>query len=151
MTFKNEDELKKCQNAVAQAEQKIYAEIKSTLAKFYSEFTPEEYIRTNQLLHSLVKSGVKKVGSGYVAEVYFDLSALNYEQGVMPLQHTPEHGMYGWATWTGETVLDVAMNSGVPHGGYAVGTPVWTTSMAKLGDILELLKQKLIAQGIPIK
>lgn len=156
MIFNNEKQLEefllqKCKNAVAQTEQKVYAIIKSTLVQFYNEFTPEEYIRTNQLLHSLVKTNVKRAGNGYEAEVYFDVGALNYDKGVVPLQHTPEHGLYGWATWSGETVLDVAMKSGVPHGGYAVGTPVWTVSERRLGNVLDLLKSNLIAQGIPIR
>lgn len=143
--------LQKCQAAIIDAENKIYADIKSTLAQFYQEFTPEEYIRTNQLLHSLVKSSVKKVGKGYEAEVYFDVSLLNYNQGMTLLKHTPEHGMYGWATWTGQKVLDVAMTDGLPHGRYETGTPIWTVSKKKMGDILKLLEQKLIAHGIPIR
>lgn len=151
MVFKNEKELErflleKCRNAVAQTEQKVYAIIKSTLVQFYNEFTPEEYIRTNQLLHSLVKTDVKKVGNGYEAEVYFDVSALNYQTGVVPTQHGT-----GYATWSGQTVLDVAMESGFPHGGYRDGTAVWTVSRRTLGNIRELLKNNLIAQGIPIR
>ena len=156
MVFKSQKQLEsfllnKCKVAVADTENKVYAIIKSTLAEFYGEFSPEEYIRTNQLLHSLVKTDVKRVGNGYEAEVYFDDSMLNYDQGGIPLQHTPEHGMSGWATWTGETVLNVAMESSVPHGGHIGGTPVWTVSKRTLGDIKERLKQNLIAQGVPIK
>ena len=154
MVFKNEKDLerfllKKCQAAIADAENKIYAEIKSTLVQFYSEFSPDEYIRTNQLLHSLVKSNIKKIGNSYEAEVYFDASLLNYQTGVIPTQHRT-----GYATWGSETVLEVAMTGsygGLPHGGYAGGTAVWTVSQEKLGDIWKLLEQNLRAQGIPIK
>ena len=152
MTFKNEKDLeqfllKKCQAAVAEAQNVIYAEIKSTLAHFYQEFTPEEYIRTNQLFHSLVKSNVKKTSKGYEAEVYFDASLMSYEhENVLR-----KSGWYGSARWDEETVLRVAMESEVPHGGYASGTPVWTVSKEKIGDIWKLLEQKLRAQGIPIK
>ena len=152
MIFKNEKELeqfvlKKCQAAIAEAENKIYAEIKSTLAQFYQEFSPEEYIRTSQLLHSLVKSNIKRVGNGYEAEVYFDAGLLNYEKDHVLRQS----GWYGSARWDGGTVLEVAMEGGLPHGGYASGTPVWAVSKEKLGDIWKLLEQKLRAQGIPIK
>ena len=154
MVFKSEAELKsyvlaRCSKAVANAEQKVHNVIDSFLKTYYGEFTPEEYIRTNQLMHSLVKTGVKGTGNGFEAEVYFDAGKLNYEQGVMPLQHTPEHGRYGWATWTGDKVLDTAMNGS--HGGYVGGTPIWSASMSQLGNITELLKQELIKQGIPIK
>lgn len=154
MVFKSEEQLKsfvlaKCRNAVANTEQKVHNVIDSFLNAYYGEFTPDEYIRTNKLMHSLVKTGVKKVGNGFEAEVYFDVGKLNYEQGMMPLQHTPEHGRYGWATWTGDKVLDTAMNGS--HGGYIDGTPIWNASMGQLGNIVELLKQELIKQGIPIK
>lgn len=156
MVFKNENELKgfilaKCQMAVAEAEQKVYEVIDTCLEKFYGEFTPAEYIRTSQLLHSLVKTDVVRIGDSITAEVYFDVGALAYEQGFIPVQHTPEHGMYGLATWTGQKVLDVAMTDGLPHGRYASGTAIWTDSMSKLGNILKILEQALIAQGIPIK
>lgn len=154
MTFKNEDELKKvllakCKNAVAQAEEKVYKIIDNCLKQYYNEFTPDEYIRTGKLLNSLVKSNIISTANGFRAEVYFDESKLNYEQGVMPLQHTPEHGMYGWATWGAEEVLDTAMNGS--HGGYIDGTAIWGTSNAILGNVYMLLKKELIAQGIPIK
>lgn len=156
MIFKNEEQLKahllsKCKNAVSKTEEKVHRVIDATLNKFYDEFEPDEYIRTGQLLHSLVRSGVKPTGSGFEAEVYFDEGMLNYQNGQMYLKHTPEHGRLGYATWDGGRVLDVAMTGGLPHGNYYAGTPIWTTSKAKLGNIMEMLKQELIKQGIPIK
>lgn len=159
MVIKNEAQLEKmlmqkCRATVLAVEQKVHNIIDRCLRQFYAQFEPEEYKRTEQLLHSLVKGDVKKVGNGYEAEVYFDVSRLNYEQGVMELKHTPEHGMYGWATWDGETVLRVAMESDVPHGGYAKGTAIWTKSMSTiqtLGGVQKMIENELIAQGIPIK
>ena len=156
MVFKSEAELKafllpKIKKAVVDVEEKAHRIIDDCLKQFYSEFEPNEYIRTQQLLHSLVRSGVKSTGNGYEAEVYFDAGLLNYQTGDVPLQHTSEHGMYGYATWDGQKVLDVAMTSGLPHGGYAGGTAIWNTSMGKLGDILGLLLNALKSQGIPIK
>lgn len=154
MLFKSEAELKKyilsrCRKSIVEVEKKIYGIIDSYLKKYYSEFSPKEYIRTEQLLRSLVRTGVKQVGSSFVAEVYFDASALNYEQGMMPLQHTPEHGMYGWATWTGDKVLETAMHGS--HGGYKMGTAIWDKSLTEIGDGHVLLIQALKANGIPIK
>lgn len=157
MVFKNEKQLKdfllaKCKNAIVQAEEKVHRIIDDCLKQFYSEFKPDEYIRTQQLLHSLVRSGIKPSpsGNGFEAEVYFDVGSLNYDQGVVPLQS----GGYGWAEWDAETVLRVAMTGdygGLPHGGYEDGTAIWTESLKRLGNIFELLKQELVAQGIPIK
>lgn len=140
MVFKNEKQLEsfllqKCKAAVASTEQKVYQVIDRCLDQYYDEFTPDEYIRTQKLLHSLVRSGVKSTENGFEAEVYFDAGMLNYTTG----------------SWDGETVLNVAMESSVPHGGYASGTAIWTTSREILGDIHALLKEELIAQGIPIK
>ncbi len=151
MVFKNESQLKsfllaKCKNAIISAEERVHKVIDDCLRQFYSEFSPDEYIRTQQLLHSLVRSGVKQVGNGFKAEVYFDIGALNYVTGVIQTQKG-----VGYATWDGETVLNVAMAGGLPHGGYAGGTAIWSESMAKLGNIFEILRQELIAQGIPIK
>ena len=149
-----------CKVAVTNAEEKIHKTIDTFLKQYYSEFTPREYIRTNQLLHSLVKTGVKSTGNGYEAEVYFDVGRLNYETGLMYLQHTAEHGRFGWATWSGGQVLETAMQGS--HGGYtgafnghgsfagAYGTPIWAASMAKLGNIIQLLVKELRAAGIPI-
>ena len=152
MTFKNEKQLKsfllaKCKNAIVQAEEKVHRIIDDCLRQFYSEFNPDEYIRTSQLLHSLVKSGVKSSGNGFEAEVYFDVGLLNYDQGAVRLQS----GGYGYATWDEETVLRVAMESDVPHGGYAGGTAIWTESIKRLGDIWSLLEREFKVQGVPIK
>ena len=150
MTFKNEKQLKefllaKCKVAITQAEERVYKVIDGALKQYYSEFDPSEYIRTQQLLHSLVKSDIKKVGNGYEAEVYFDDSAMKYET-----EHVlRKSGWYGSATWGAEEVLDTAMNGS--HGGYIDGTAIWGTSMAVLGDIYALIKQELIKQGIPVK
>lgn len=136
--------LQKCKIAIAETENKIYQIINDCLGQYYNEFTPSEYIRTQKLLHSLVKSDIKKVGDGYQAEVYFDESRLTYETGIIPTQQG-----IGWATWGAEEVLDTAMHGS--HGGYIDGTAIWGTSMAIIGDVYALLMQKLRTQGVPIK
>lgn len=158
MVFKNEKQLEaflmqKCKAAVAGTEQKVHNIIDKCLKQFYEQFEPEEYIRTGQLLHSLVKSGVKKVRNGYEAEVYFDVDGLNYPKGETELKN----GGRGWADWDKDTILDVVMTgsySGLPHGGYAKGTAIWTKSqatMATLGGVIEMLKRELEIIGVPIK
>lgn len=158
MTIKNEAQLKKllaekCAKAVANTKTKVHEELAGNLNQFYTEFQPEEYIRTGALYNSLESTEVIRTGNQYVsraeAEVYFNTP--DYEQGVMPLQHTPEHGMYGWASASGEEVLDMALTGRKPHGGFAGGTAIWTESMKKLGGkrgIHNLLKQELKKQGL---
>lgn len=158
MVFKNEKQLEKfllqkCKTAVAGTEQKVHNIIDKCLKQFYAQFDPDEYIRTEQLLHSLVKSEVKKVGNGYEAEVYFDKDALNYATGYMPTQS----GRTGYATWDTDTILDVTMTgsySGLPHGGYVKGTAIWTKSqatIATLGGVYEMLERELKLIGVPVK
>ena len=138
MTFKNEAQLKrflveKCVRAVSNTERKVHEEFAGNLKQFYSEFHPDVYERTGALSGSLESTGTIKTGSGAIAEVYFN---------------TPD---YNTGTWSGETVLNVAMNSGVPHGGWAGGTAIWTESMGKLGGedgIENLLIAELKAQGL---
>jgi hypothetical protein len=152
MTFKNKAQLQKflsekCAKAVEKTEKKVYEELSGNLNQFYTEFKPEEYIRTGELFNALESTGVIRTGNQHViraeAEVGFNIPS--YESGWISLQS----GNYGHATWDGETVLEVAMTGsygGLPHGGYADGTAIWTESMNKLGGkkgIQNLLKQEL--------
>lgn len=155
MVFKNEAQLKafvlpKLQAAVVAAEEKVHRIIDDCLQQFYGEFDPDEYIRTSQLLHSLVRSGVKSTGGGYEAKVEFEAGRMSYQTGQIAIQSTASTGRMGHATWSSEKVLDVAMTGGSPHGGYAGGTAIWSVSNARLGDIKALLLQELRKQGIPI-
>lgn len=157
MIFKNSKQLEesllnKCKIAVYNVEEKVYDVIDRCLNQFYEEFKPNEYIRTKQLLYSLVKSKVKKIGKGYVAEVYFDVGNINYEQGWVETQS----GDWGHASWDKDTIFNVVMTgsfSGKPHGGYAKGTAIWEDSMQyinALGGVCELLVKELKNMGIPI-
>lgn len=150
MVFKNEAQLKKflmdkCAKAVANAEEKVHKEIAGNLNRFYSEFEPDEYIRTNTLFNSLKVTGVKRSGSNATAKVYF--ADPSWRHGWVPLQS----GDLGYSYWTDDYILDVTMKGRLPHGGYKNGTPIWTESMKKLGGergIKNLLKQELQKQGL---
>ena len=154
MTFKDEAQLKKflmkkCKSAVENTEKKVHEELAGNLNQFYTEFTPKEYIRTDALLNSLESTGVKQVGNQHMsrveAEVGFNVP--KYEHGWMRLQS----GEYDYSSWTDEQVLDVTMQSSLPHGGYEAGTAIWTESMRSLGGksgVKKLLKQELKKQGI---
>lgn len=158
MVFNNENELKafllsKCTAAVAEAQKKVHKVIDDCLIEFYMEYEPEEYLRTGQLLHSLVKTNVTQNGDVITAEVYFDASALGYTKGYKILKNTHRHGILGYANWDSGKVLEIAMEGDYPHGGYlgAGGDGIWDKSMFRLKDILKILERELKAQGIPIK
>lgn len=124
----------KARVAVFNTREKIYSVIEKNLRVYYGEFSPEEYIRTQQLLNSLVRQS-----SGLHAEVYFDAGALNYQTGVIDTQH---------GTWGAAEVFDTSMHGS--HGGYVGGTAIWDNSMSELGDIVALIVKELRAAGIPV-
>lgn len=135
----------KCANAVANTERKIYEEFSGNINQFYTEFSPEEYIRTGSLFNSLEVTGIKQTGSSVSAEIQFITPS--WEHGWVPLQS----GNYGYSYWDDEKIMSVVMKSGAPHGGYAGGTAIWRDSMKSLGGkqgIKNLLKQELQKQGL---
>lgn len=119
--------------AIFNAREKIYGVIRNNLERYYGEYKPNSYARTEQLLNSLVRTDVRSIGNGWEAEVYFDASALNYTTG----------------TWDGETVLNVSMHGS--HGGYVPGVAIWDVSMSELGDIISMIAESLRAAGIPVR
>lgn len=124
------DILKKCHSAVVSVEKEVYNKLESNRNAFYAEdWSTRTYHRTGALKDSLKRTGVNEA----YAEVGFD---------------TPS---YNTGSWSGETVLSVAMEGEKPHGGYMEGTQIWTASMNELGDINDKLAQALRAQGLPIK
>lgn len=149
MTFKNENELKaffmqKCKDAIIQTQNKVYAIIKRALVEFYGDYDPVLYERTNQLLHSLVKSEIRQVRNGYRADVYFDLGSIDYMTGNMPtgyqVMKAAEHGMHGAV---GRDLQYVAGNSGVD---------IWNSPMQKIdAQAIDMIVRELKAQGIPVR
>lgn len=145
MVFKNEAQLKsfllkKCQSALIKAQEKVYKILDLYMQRFYADYDPELYERTYQLLHSLVKSDIHSTGNGYEAEVYFDLGYI-YDTGANP---------------SGKQVMDAAAYGG--HGAqgllvvYGGGEDTWHTPKGILdAKAIEILKNMLIAEGIPIK
>lgn len=148
MIFKNEAQLKKfllekCVRAVDSAKEKVYEEFAGNLNQFYTEFKPEEYIRTGALFNSLEVTGVKRAGNHVAAEIYFNTPS--YDHGWVPLQS----GGFGYSYWTDDYILDVAMHGS--HGGHESGTAIWDESLVHLGGrrgIKNLLIQELKKQGL---
>ena len=163
MVFKNEKELKefllkKSRIALSKAQEKVYEIIDRFLKDFYADYTPSDsgygYQRTGQLLHSLVKADVVPNGSGYKAEIYFDLSSLSYSKPAWQKGNTP----------SGEEVFEAAKQGlhgaiGDAGGGYEFnyvsgnsGVSVWNDPIKILdAKAIEILKDMLRAEGIPIK
>ena len=147
MTFKNQKELesfllKKFRQAIMNAQEEIYQIIKQFLYQFYNDYDPIKYERTYQLLRSLVQSRIVSDGKGYKAEVYFDINGLKYLTGSQP---SGEQVMSAAADgWHGAEGLRVEQ-------GYT-GVSAWNDPIQKLNiEAINILKEMLIAEGIPIK
>ena len=128
-----------------------YNVINMSLNKYYGEYTPQFFARTEQVLNSLVVGEVVSTGNGYKAEVYFNLGALNHPDYHTYKKNGEEYKMK--KSWDEEQILDSVMLSG-SHGGNEriKGTAVWTESMMILDStFINFLKGELIANGIPVR
>ena len=104
------------------------------------------YERTYQLFRSLVKSDIKQTANGWVAEVYFDLDALDYHMKLVNGIPRPNEGA------SEKKTLESAMIGEKPHDGYASGTSIWTESLSILNqERYNMLKKVLNDAGIPVK
>jgi hypothetical protein len=146
MVFKNQKQLEtflmqKCRLALLKAQEQVYQIIDRFVKEFYAEFSPEMYERTYQLYRSLVKSDIITTANGYEAQVYFDLSSIDYITGSRP---------------SGEQVMQAADYGRHGAMGLAVadfkGTSIWYESLNVLNaEAINTLKRMLISEGIPIK
>ena len=140
MIFKNEAQLKnfllqKCESAIANVQKDVYKTFDEKLNRFYDEFYPDMYERTGMLNSSLTATEPINSGDSVDADVWFDAGCMDYNTG----------------TWSGEEVLNVAMEHSYPHGAYASGTAIWTSGMNELGDIKQKTVEALKAKGVPVK
>lgn len=146
MVFKNEEQLKnfllqKCKNALIKSQEQVYQIINRFVKEFYAEYNPEMYERTYQLFSSLVKSDIIQTGSGYEAQVYFDLSSLDYVTGARP---SGEQVM-GAAEWGRHGAMGLAVAD-------FKGTSIWHEQLEILNaQAINILKKMLISEGIPIR
>ena len=147
MVFKNESQLKsfllgKCRNAITNAQEKVYRIIDDFVKRFYADYDPIIYQRTNQLLCSLVKSSIRRDGNKFVATVYFDIGSLDYVTG-----RTPSGGQVMEAAAEG---LHGASGLRVVPGN--TGVNIWNSPLQILdAEAINILRDMLIAEGIPIK
>lgn len=136
--------------AIQEMENEIHEVINQFLKQYYQEYEPIVYERTEQLLHSLVKSEIIQSGQGYVCHVYFDLEQIDYSyKYINGKRYKNDTSKIGGT----EGIVRLAMESNT-HGGYKASTnntAIWTESMDILNrDKIAILKQCLLDNGIPI-
>ena len=153
MVFKNRNELlsflyDKAYDALKNAQTVVYDIIQDYLQQFYADYDPVLYARTEQLLRSLVKGDIRPSAKGYVADVYFDLSSLNYVTGNQPTgEQVMEAAAQGLHGAIGSNLLYVDARE---KGGSGVG--VWNDPLQVLdAEAIRILKDRLVEQGIPIR
>ncbi len=156
MIFKNEKELeqfilKKSRLALLKAQEEVYKIIKDFIRRFYADYSPDRYHRTYQLLQSLVQSRIVSDGSGYKAEIYFNLDALSYDGGnpsgeqVMAAASQGLHGAIG-------KIPNSKYNSDFQYIPGNSGIGIWDDPVEILdAEAINILKNMLIAEGIAIK
>lgn len=152
MTFKNEAEFKKfllqkCKNALIKSQAQVYQIINRFVKEYYASFSPELYERTYQLYKSLVKSDIEPTANGFEAQVYFDLSELDYMTGARPsgeqVMSAAKQGFHG-AMGTVENVELKYINTG--------GVGIWDDPKKILdAEAINILVRMLKSEGIPIK
>lgn len=123
--------------AVENVKQEVVRIIWDVCMQFYGEYAPSSYIRTLQIaqeIQNMANEAVKVYSVGASFHIYVDEGALSHIRG----------------TWTEKDVLDSVMVWGT-HGGVESGTPVWTQSMGIINPKMKrIIKEKLIAVGIPV-
>lgn len=168
MVFKTQAELenyllKQMKNAIIKTQEKVYQIINRFVKEYYSEFTPEVYERTYQLYRSLVMTKIESIGKGYKCYVYFDLDKLDYQ--VKSFTKTPVNGGYlnpythrvspngQFPNPKGSAEQTLTSAAHGTHGGLKVGnTAIWDDPIQILNaDAINILKEMLIAEGIPVK
>lgn len=157
MLIHNSAELKaillpKIKESVRQTQDQVYNLIHKYLLQYYHEFTPEYYYRTQQLLNSLVRSEITETPNGYRAEVYFDLTAMNYTMKKIKVRKYTSKGYIRNNDWDGKREMELAGKGYHSKRPVIRGTAVWDTPKAELDSkLIQMLIANLKANGIPIR
>lgn len=148
--FKSVSELQSFLNqklmvATLEAQEKIYRIIDDALREYYGEYEPEEYLRTYQLLKSLVKSNIEKTANGYKVYVYYDLSSMDYS-----MKYTKNYRGKQSNNWSAEGTMNYAAVG--KHGSKYEGTSIWNDPVQLISEnLVNIVKEALINSGVPVK
>lgn len=154
MVFKNEKQLKdfllaKCKNALINTQEQVYRILERFMQEYYADYSPELYERTYQLYRSLIKYEITPIANGYKTEVGFDIDNLQYVTGAQPsgeqVMKAASMGYHG--------AVGVANGVSLKFVTGDTGTILWNEQL-RVGvqsDALKILKNMIIAEGVPIK
>lgn len=151
MLIHNSAELKaillpKIKESVRQTQMQVYDIIDTVLQDFYNDYTPEQYHRTYQLLHSLVHSEIEEIPNGYRATVYFDYTKIDYTNRKFKKK------------WSGEKEMEFGGVRGLRgYRGKGHSIPIrapkfWLDPKNEIDNkVKSMLLANLKANGIPIR
>lgn len=134
--------------AVKEVKEEVLVIIKKSMDEFYAGHYPHEYIRTMQLINTIVDNGIKvrNIGAGF--EIYFDSGAMDHASKVRG-----KSGRWHKAEWSESKILEVTFEDPLPHGHYAEAdsnVPIWDMLMYDLKDIDIIIYAALIEAGVPV-
>lgn len=124
-------------NMVNQMADRVYETLNYFLNEYYTGWTPTSYRRTQDFLHSAVKTDAKMVGNRAVASVYIDYDSMD-----------------DYVNITGYQVAEWA-NTGL-HGGVEVNHKphIWDDAMDETinnGSLLNMAIKYLKSQGFNVR
>lgn len=149
MTYKSiaeikKDILRKAQKATQDTLDEVHRIFDDFLKQYYAEYNPVMYERTYQLLESLVKVDARPTSLGYVGEIYFNLSALDYSM------KTINGVTYNNKGWSEQKTLDAAAHGS--HGGYTSGVAIYDEPIKILdAKAIDMLVSRLRQLGVNVK
>lgn len=125
----------------------IYKSVKEFLDKFYGEFSPVMYIRTEQFLHSLIATDIVYTGKGFEFMVYIDYSKVNYR-----IKRVRVNGVIYTMENKGLSDEEIMNRNLQGYHGRVKGTSICEKALCKLiPNIVSKLKSYMRANGIPVK
>lgn len=144
------DILRGVQAAVAETKEDVMNIIAKLMMEFYAEYSPSLYLRTGQLLNTIVDEGIKSRAKGSGFEIYFDSGMMRHPN--------PAYDRWGAShktKWSESRILEFVMeggDNGAPHGGYAPagGNPIWFKLEKELSDLDIILCAALLKAGVPV-
>ena len=137
----------------------VKKDIDEALDRYYDDYNPVSYLRTDQLKNCCKISKISKNGTAFDIEIYLDIDSLQYTTKGADAYKTVKSGDAGLhGGWNPSNISagqipweDIADNNGTRYGS---GTQIWEEPMRELfdnGKLIELFKKYARLRGLNIK
>lgn len=120
----------------------------ATMDRFYNEYEPSEYMRTGWLRGSMNSDSVPDV-AGLSFEITFEPDRMHHYRPTAMGKSGAIHSV----DWDEGEILENSFMGSAPHGGWppAGGAPIWPEIERRVSDVPSVMRDALMAQGLPIK